>query len=206
MELMAQYTWVFSISKSWIEDYKRELCISNARKRSLRRELKKKQLMIINLLFFVYMYSHIYIAIYHDFIASTVVNFFCCRGLFGRGVSSTAMVLVRRLQFPLNGASAADPCTLMLTVELQNSCTLGLSFLPPLALWWPKNASRGSWQKRSESRNCTPAFCSKNLATSVKDFTVVLCMWCKRKGKCACTSSVQMHMYAPVILNPSNVS
>lgn len=33
----------FSITKSWIEDYKRELCISNARKRSLRKELKKKQ-------------------------------------------------------------------------------------------------------------------------------------------------------------------
>ena len=33
----------FSITKTWIEDYKRELCISNARKRSLRKELKKKQ-------------------------------------------------------------------------------------------------------------------------------------------------------------------
>lgn len=32
----------FSISKSWIEDYKQEMCISNARKKSLRKELKKK--------------------------------------------------------------------------------------------------------------------------------------------------------------------
>lgn len=33
----------FSVSKAWMEDYKRALCISNARKRSLRKELKKAQ-------------------------------------------------------------------------------------------------------------------------------------------------------------------
>ena len=33
----------FSISKSWMEDYKRVLCITNAKKRSLRKELKKKE-------------------------------------------------------------------------------------------------------------------------------------------------------------------
>ncbi len=63
----------------------------------------------------------------------------------------------------------------------QSSCKIHVRFLPPFALWWPKNASRGSWQKRSESRNCTPAFCSKNLATSVKDFTVVCA--CGVKGR-----------------------
>ena len=47
-------------------------------------------------------------------------------------------------QLPRTGSKAEDPWTRKDTVFLQKSCTVGLSFLPPALLCFPKKDSSGS--------------------------------------------------------------
>ena len=58
----------------------------------------------------------------------------------GRGASSTLISLFSfpRLQLPLTGFKATDPCTLREAVFFKKAATVGLSLDPPCILCFPK--------------------------------------------------------------------
>ncbi len=99
--------------------------------------------------------------------------FFLFLLLFGRGVSSINISFSRLLfrQFPLTGSSATEPCNLNVTVLSKNCFTVGLSFFPPHERCFPKNASTGSWQNRSLSRDLTPSSLRRYCAISTNECT-----------------------------------
>ena len=86
-------------------------------------------------------------------------------------VLSTVVVIVRLRprQLPLTASSCKEATTLSACVFLQNSATVGLSLVPPLCRWHPKNFSRGSWFIFSLRNDVTPGRVKMYVTKPMKD-------------------------------------
>ena len=113
---------------------------------------------------------------YNSIHFNTTFHFLLLADLFGRGLFSFSISMLKGelvpRQFPLTGPLLTELNTRKTWVFLRNSCALGLSWVPPLCLWHPKNFSNGSWHILWLRKECTPGMVKRYCTSSMNDFVV----------------------------------